>query len=387
MLSVVVLFAIAPVARYPFALQLEGDPSAISAQHVHAGRDDSGLSAPRCEGSVSFVGKQAIDSYASLARQYFQQDANVGLTLYLSAVAPSVELKEDGWHAVVRHELELYDSGEVRLGSWTVEGRGHVVGLGEGALPAAFERATNMAARAFEAQFEEPAPVVARLATLGVAQGAVARRPALPEAPLPPPERAPGFRPTRSRSGLYFDTGARFAVLSHESTSRSANPTENGVASATEIATGLDLRLGATAGWFFAQAGFTSANARGGEIAHSLTTVGADLGALLQLNSALKLALGLGLSASRVAVSNYSFGPQPVTKSSWFAEPDLIAALRWTPPFGTRLRLHLTVEARYRLISFDTSMVNGAYQDHLDSGLSGALLLGVELPFSRETRP
>jgi hypothetical protein len=80
-----------------------------------------------------------------------------------------------------------------------------------------------MAERAFEARFEEPAPMIEYLAKLGVAKGSVARRTAVAEAPLPPAEKAPPIAPQRNTAGVYFDAGGRFAALSYQSTSTSIN--------------------------------------------------------------------------------------------------------------------------------------------------------------------
>lgn len=381
MLSVVLLLAVAPggVARYPLALQVEATGAARAALYVHEGPGYLGLSAPPSESSVSFVGKQAVEAYGSFAGRFFDPAAKAGLRLSVVAVVPSVELDNDGWHAVVEHRLALFDS-NLALASWTVQGRGHVNGLGEGALPAAFGEAAVMAARRFEARFEEP--IKAFLASLGVAPGAVALRPAVAEAPSPPPEKPPAVDLQPAPSAIYLEAGGHLAPLSYQSTSFTSVNANNGMLVEDHLSAGLDLRLGVAGGWYFAQAAFSTGSGRAGDIAHAISAIGADIGLLLRFNASLKLMGGFGLSSSRLTVSTYAFGPRPVSQSHEQLEPDLLVALCMAQSFGSRVGMRLTLEARYRLLATDTSMINETYHDHLDGGASVALLLGIDLPFS-----
>jgi hypothetical protein len=386
MLPVILMLAAAlPGARYPISLQITAFSEASKAVHVHDGPGYLGLSAPPTEASVSYVGRQAMEAYQGFAAQFFQPDGKLRLALQLVAVQPSVELKDDGWHAVVQHELRLLDEDDILIASWTVEGRAIVVGLGEGSLPAAFEKATFMAERALESRFEEPAKVASLLSSLGVERGSVARRPAIAEAPRPPPEKAPPLRPQRKDPEVYLEAGGSFASMSYSGTSRPQGQAPTPFDS-SKVAPGLDLRLGVAGGWVFAQAGFSSGTtARDGDLEHSFTAIGGDLGLVVALNRAFELRGGVGLYSTRVSASTYTFGPQAVTQTVWQTAPNLMAGIRMTPSFGTRLRAHLFVEGRYRFSSVDISMINDSYKDHLGPSFSAAVLLGVDLPFPGRT--
>jgi hypothetical protein len=324
------------------------------------------------------VGKDAVAAYDGFAQQLFQPGAEATLGLRLIAVAPSTDLKSDGWHAVVRHELQLFDSQGDLIASWTVEGRGRVIGLGEGALPAAFREATAMAERQFEARFEEPVGVVALLARLGVPPGTVSRRPAIAEKPPPEPQPPPAIHPEPRELALYLDAGGRIAALNYQA----ANPSF-GTDTTHSFMPGYDLRVGVSGWWLFAQAGISHGSARDGDVEHALTSLGGDLGLSMKLRSAMELAGGVGIYSSRVDVSSYAFGPRPVTQQNWQVEPDLMAAFRVTPSLGQRFRLRATAEGRYRLTSFDSSMINGSLHDHIGAGFSFSFLLGIELPLTR----
>lgn len=367
---------------YPIALEIQPTDAARAATYNHQ-QSLSGLRGPPAETSVSLVGKQAVEAYTAFAAQFFQRDAQQRSRLTIVSVIPSVELQNDGWHAVVQHALELRDAKGELLGSWTAEGRGVVHGLGEAAVPVAFEAAAAMAERAFEARFEDPPGVAAFLTAAGVKLGTVRRRPAVAEAPPPPPPSAPFIHPEWREAGVYLDAGGHVADTSYQSTARSSISATNSVLDSGKITPGADLRLGIAGGWFFAQAVFSTGAARDGAVGHSLTSFGADAGLRVRLNRALEVAGGAGLSTGRVSVSTYDFGPRPVTQVTTQAYPDLMASIYLTPPSVQRFHLHLTLETRYRLTSFDTSYVDNTYHDHWGPGFSLALLLGVELSLGR----
>jgi hypothetical protein len=380
------LAAAMPGARYPISLRITALPEARNAIHVHEGPGYLGLSAPPSESSVTYAGKQAVQAYEAFAAQFFQPDAKVALSLELVAVRPSVELKSDGWHAVVQHQLQLLDPDRVLIASWTVEGRAIVAGLAEGALPAAFDKAAAMAERSFEAEFERPPKVLALLSSLGVEKGSVARRPLIAEAPLPAPEPAPPLKPEQRIPEVYFEAGGRFVSMGYSGSNHPQNQASTAF-DGSKIAPAFDLRLGVAGSWFFAQAGFSSgAMSRDGDVEHSFTSVGGDVGIALPLNRAFEVRAGAGLYTSRISASTYSFGPQPVTQTAWQAGPDLMAAIRMTPSFGTWMRMHLVLEGRYHLASLDISMVNDTFKDHLGPAASAAVVLGVDLPLARRTR-
>jgi hypothetical protein len=378
LVAVLLLAASSGAGRYPMALQVQSTDAARAATYSHQ-QDFSGLHGPPAETSVSFVGKQAVDAYTELATRLFQADAQPRLTLTVVSVKASLAWQNDAWHGVVQHELELRDAHAKLLGSWTVEGRGGVYGLGEGAVPAAFQAATTMAERAFEARFEEPAGVAAFLAGAGVSPGSVGRRAAVAEAPPPPPPAAPFIHPEPTEPRAYLDVGGHVTDLSYQSTSHASVSATNNVLDRSQVTPGMDLRLGIAGGWFFAQGVFSTGGARDGAVEHSLTSFGGDAGVRVKLNRTLQVAGGVGLSSGRVSVSTYDFGPNPVTQVTTQLYPDLMASIYMTPPLGQRFHLHGTLEARYRLTSFDTSYVDGTYQDHWASGFSLALLFGVDV--------
>lgn len=383
MFAAALLLAASSVAgRYPISLQLQPTYAASVATYNHQ-QSPGGLMAPPAETSVSFVGKQAVDAYTAFGAQFFQPDAQPRLTLTLVSVTASVDLQKDGWHAVVQHALELSDANNRLLGSWTASGRGVIHGLGEAAVPAAFEAATVMAERAFEAHFEDPPGVAGFLASAGVTIGSVRRRAAVAEAPPPPKDSAPLIHPEPRELGVYLDAGGHVDGLSYQTTSNSSNFAQGNFVEGAKIAPGADLRLGIAGGWFFAQAVFSSGGVRDGSVEHSLTSFGADAGVRVKLNRAFEVAAGAGLYSARLSVSTYDFGPRPVTQVTTQAYPDLMAAFYMTPMFGQRFHLHATLETRYRLSSFDTSYVDDTYHDHLSSGFSVAFLLGVELSLAQ----
>ena len=384
LLSAVFSLAVAPTGtRYPFALQVETTLNAGAAVYNHEG--GGYVLSPPAAGSTSFVGRQARDAYLSFASQLFQPDAKAQLTLLLVAVVPSVELKDDGWHAVVRHELELRGSGksaDLLLGNWTVIGRGRINGIGESAVPTGFTEATAVAERQFEAQFEDPAGVADLLQRFGIAKGSVVRRQAIREAPPPPPPKPADIHPQSTGLAFYVEGGVRVSNLSYPAPNSESLA---GSVSSELIAPGFDLRLGVAYGYGFAQFVFARTDGSGDNIEHTLTSVGGDAGVKLRLTRLLELAGGIGLYATNVDVASGNFGPQPVSQSNWQFEPDLMAQLRLTPIGNEKIRMRLTFEARYRLVSFDTSLANNSFSDSLDSGFSLAMLLGVE--FSVGWRP
>jgi hypothetical protein len=379
MFAVVLLLAASGGAHYPIALDLQPSSQARAATYNHQ-QAPGGLFAPPSESTVAFVGKQAVDAYASFVSLLFQPAAKQQLALDLLSVTPSVELKNDGWHAVVQHKLEVRDASDTVLGSWTVEGRGIITGLGEAAVPAAFQAATVMAERQFEAQFEDQPGVTRLLANLGVEKGAIARRPAVAEAPPPPRPSSPFIHPERRELAVYLDAGGRVSNLGYTTTDHSAFQSQQNVLDDSRFIAGGDVRLGIAGGWYFLQGGFSSGSGGGNFVAHALTAFGVDAGVRVKLNSGFELAGGAGLYAARLSVSTYDFGPKPVTQVTSQVYPDLLAALYMTPPFGQHFHLHVALEGRYRLGTMDSTYVNNTYHDHVNTGFSAALLLGVEVP-------
>jgi hypothetical protein len=379
MFAALLLLAAASGARYPISLDLQPSSQASTATYNHQ-QAPGGLFAPPAETSVAFVGKQAVDAYSGFVSQFFQAAAQQQLALDLLSVTASVELKNDGWHAVVVHHLEVRDASDAVLGAWTIEGRGLIVGLGEAAVPAAFQAATVMAERAFEARFEDPPGVLQLLSNLGVEKGTVARRPEVAEAPRPPPPTAPFMHPERRELAIYLDAGGRFADLTYSSTSHTAFQGVANVLDDNRFLPGADLRIGIAGGWFFLQGGFSSGSGGGNSVLHSLTAYGADAGVRVKLNRAFEVAVGAGFYAARLSVSTTDFGPKPVTQVTSQTYPDVLAAIYLTPPFGKRFHVHIVAEGRYRLASMDTSYIDNTYHDHVNAGFSAALLLGVEIP-------
>ncbi len=341
--------------------------------HDHAGWGNG----PPGESSVTFVGKQAREAYEAVAVRLFQKQASHALVLQIESVRASVELKSDGWHAIVEHELVIRDEAGGELGRWTVEGRGRIEGLGEGAVPGAFARAAALAARRFESRFETPPEVVQWLSRNGIAAGTVARREAAEEPPLQPPP-APRSLPRAPRFVGYLEAGPSANPLS--ASLRSGTP-------AAEVVPGLDARLGFAGGWAFAQIGFSRWGSRNGNEEHSFASIGLEAGPQVRIGGNVDLAVGAGVSASMGQFTEYSLGPQPVWVRSWRAVPNVVAAIRFALPFASS-HVRLSLEARLRFISFDSviSSYSSYFGDHFETTTALGLLIGGELPLGGDSQ-
>ncbi|HWE25548.1 MAG TPA: hypothetical protein VG496_16550 [Myxococcales bacterium] len=356
------------LSRYPADLRVEIAQNAEAARYVHETWGD-----PPGEPSVTFVGKQALEAYRALAARLFQPGASLRLGLEIGSVQARVKLESDGWHAIVEHDLIARDESGGVLGRWTVEGRGRVQGLGEQALPAAFERAAALAAQRFESQFETPPDLRSWLERKGVPVASVTRRPPGEEPPLPPPP--PPVGPPRAPLIVYADAGLGLSPFSTQTVSGPAS----------SVAPGFDARLGLAGRWAFGQLAFSWWNSRDNELEHGAKSIGLEAGPVLRLSNAVELGIGAGLHVmvSKVSVYTY-YGPQPVWTQSVDLVPNALAALHLIPPIRS-LRMRVTLEMRLRFVSNDSvAVVQGGspiqFTDHLDSGSAYALLVGGELP-------
>ncbi len=369
------LWALPAPTRYPFDLRV-----GIAAR-AEAARYDlefwGAISAPPGEPSTTFVGKQALDAYRAIAARLFQAGAPVALRLEIQSVRGRVDLESDGWHAIVEHDLVARNESGGVLGRWSVEGRGRVQGLGQGAIPAAFARAADLAAQRFESQFETPAELVSWMQRSGVSPGAIARRPASEEPPLPPPPPPSG--PPRAPLIVYADAGVGLSPISTR--------TQSGPSSS--VAPGLDARLGLSGRWAFAQLGFSWWNSRDSELEHGSTSIGLDAGPLFRFDHVLEVGLGAGLHATMTKVSVYNYGPQPVWVRSLQIVPSAVAAIRLVPPIRS-FRMRVTFEARLPFAPSDSTVVQGGsangFSDHLEAEQTFAILIGGELPLVRSSR-
>src|SRR5436190_3628765 len=335
----IIAFSGAPVwadpaaTRYPIELRIKIQPSAESVRYEHEGR--GGLSGPPSEQSTTFVGKQAVEAYRAVAVRLFQQGAAIALQLEIETVRPRVDLQSDGWHTIVEHGLVARDPQGAVLGRWTVEGRGRVTGLGEGAVPNAFARAAELAAQRFESQLESPPEMISWLQRAGITPGTIARRPPGVEPPLPPP--APEAGPPRARAVVYGELGLGFTTVSMQTQS---GPAEG-------ITPGFDARLGLSGRWAFVQAGFSYWSSRENELEHRVASFGLDAGPLLRLGRSVEMALGLGVQGTSTKAASYSYGPEPVWVQSFDVFPNVVAALRLTPAIRS-FRMRVTLEGRLR---------------------------------------
>ena len=375
LLAVLPAPAFAAVTRYPASLRVELSKAASTADYVHQG--PGVLNGPPCEASVSFVGKQARDAYLGIAKRLFQPEgAGAALQLTIEAVQPAVELHSDGWHAVVSHRLTLRDPDGDSMGSWIVEGSDRVEGAGERAVPDAFAAAAELAARRFEARLEEPPEVTAFLQRNGVAAGVVPRRSAGSEPPPPPPP--PEVGPPRPPAVVYLDLGGGFDAYTMSSSYRGD---QNG------LAPGLDARLGVATKWAFLQAGFSRWDSREQSSGHTLTSFGIDGGLLVRFSRMFEVGLGLGVQSIIDDATDYALGPQPISASSQQWVPNVMVAMRVTPPVGAA-RLRFSFEARARFQAIDTTVSEKSPVDvlHLDATWALALMIGGELPLGKASR-
>jgi hypothetical protein len=267
------------------------------------------------------------------------------------------------------------------LGQWSAEGRDRIDGHGEGALPAAFARAAELAARRFESRFEEPPGIIALLVRSGVAPGAVARRDAGVERPMPPP--APAIGPPRAPLVAYLDAGMGLNPLS------TSGQYPNGNGSSSSLAPGLDARLGLAGKWAFAQLDASWWSSSEGNVDHAFTAFGIEAGPLIRFASYLEVGLGGGLQITASKVTSYAYGSEPVWVRSAQTVPTVLAFLRFMPPIRS-FRLRASLEGRLRFGSYDSAVVQGPFPsntvDHLDAGEAFVFLIGGELPLRREAR-
>jgi hypothetical protein len=371
--------AAAVPARYPINLRVKIAPQVSAVRYDHGGW--GAISGPATEPSVTFAGKQAREAYELLAARLFQKDAAVPLHLEIESVRASVVLESDGWHTVVQHGLAVRDDAGAVLGRWSVEGRDRVQGHGEGALPAAFGRAAELAARRFESRFEEPGEVIAFLERAGVTPGAVARRDAGAERPLPPP--TPPLGPPRAPLVAYLDAGMGVNPLS----TSGQYPSGNG--SSSSLAPGVEARLGLAGKWAFAQLDTSWWSSSDGNLDRAFTALGIEAGPLIRFASYLEVGLGGGLQITASKVTSYAYGSEPVWVRSAQTVPTVLAFLRFVPPIRS-FRFRATLEGRLRFGSYDSAVVQGPFPsntvDHLDAGQAFVFLIGGELPLRREAR-
>ncbi|MCM2332736.1 MAG: hypothetical protein NDI82_02175 [Anaeromyxobacteraceae bacterium] len=310
------------------------------------------------------VASPARHAYAITAARMFapSTEGATALVLRLTIARAEVVRRGGAWIAAVAHDLAVVEPGGAEVARFRLEAGAPVVGLGAGAIPAAFGKASRQAAEAFEARFDASPEVGAWLS----ARGHVRRVKAAP--PPRPPDRP---RPDWVASGD-LATGT----------------TGGGMASS--------LRAGVGWRWGYAQVvgGYQSrrfqVNLPGDITGTSATfrawTIGLEAGPLLRLEDWLELRLGAGLlwvSATAEKMVVLDGAPPtsydlviPKTKACATAG----ASVSWiSPPFTShelRARVGLDVKA-----VLGSELAFDAFGRTLDAGgLTAMLVLGVELP-------
>lgn len=257
---------------YPVHVEIALAKKSVGAM-FHHGIGPSLFAPPNPSCSVS-IGDQARAAYAAVARRMFRAGGvERAASLEIGISAADLDLDVDGWHAQVEHALALRSASGVEMGRWTVKGRERVVGLGETAIPRAFQSAAEKAAGRFEAAFPEPPGVARWLAESGVHLASAPRAQPPPEVQLF--QRVP---PAPPRSwALYVDGGGGSIVATQVRDGRDERT----------LLPALALRVGVAAPWAFVQV----ARARTTEL---VDKVGAEAGPLFRLTPDVDLKLGVG---------------------------------------------------------------------------------------------
>jgi hypothetical protein len=354
----------APAAtpRYPFDVALEVPAQVRRASYLYVGT--GGLVAPPDPGVAIPIGEQARQAYEALQRRTFRR-GDPEAELELHGVEGELDYDADGWSVKIVHVLVLRAPGKT-IGRWTVKGRARIAGLGHAAMPAAFERAADEAARAFERRFEEPEGVVDWMATRGVAP-----RPLPPPAPAATAPASPAGALAPPRGSALYLTGAAGVYLLD---SGGAGNTSSGFGPNPALA----LRAGLTAPRFFAQLAAGS-TVIGDKERFRASTRGLDAGVNARLTPDVEVAAGFGYAS----LSYSTYGPgtlygRPRSRSTWM--PSIVGALHGTMPVtasGTRYRMG--VELRRDLGEASLQEYSGSWT-RLAPAFSAWVLLGIESP-------
>lgn len=346
----------APVS-YPFDVQLRLSPQAARRVFVYAG--GLGPFLPPDPGTEIPVGDQARRAYEVVVRRSFRISEPVA-AIELEKVAADLDFDDEGWHAVVEHQLVMRSPAGGEIARWTTRGREPIAGHGPRAMPAAFDGAARRAAEQFETGFETPAGVVSWLRERGVE----ARPP--PVALAPPPPAAPAV-PARGLA-MHVDLGLGLYLFGGGSGIDGGSLTQQALAA----------RIGVSIPWGFAQVTYARAGldtsdglrTPGGEYADALKTYGVEVGPVWQLRY-VDLVAGLGLHLATA-------GGSEAKGASLSAG---IRSVRTVSREGTCIRIGF--EARREIGETLEVQTSTTERRTLAPASSLWLLLGLEIPFRR----
>jgi len=337
------------------AVAVQVPAEAVSRRYHHS----AGGQSPPQPSAVVRVGLQARDAYRALAARLFLPAAPGEPAAELVAEVGEVgtELGQEGWAAFVHHHVVLQQPAGGRLASWHLRGEAPVEGLGPAAIPSAFARAAEAAARELEGRLAESEEVAAWLRGLGV-EGHLAR----PRAVRPPAE--PALRP-REGWVAFGDAGLGYLpnVLVQVGTA------EAGPMRGTEV--GFAARVGVGGPHALAQVTMARWSPLPDDVSASL--VGLELAAVLRLEG-LELLLGGGVH--RFEAQGAASGS--ATLLGALAGLRLVHAGRGWP-----VALRITLEVR-KLESSAVPLGLGKFRSLALADAAVSLTLGAELPVGTE---
>ncbi len=330
---------------YDVAVEVRLSPGALQRDHQHV----PGLSSPPQPSASTPVGRQADGAYRAVVERLFRKAApgERAAHLQVDLVRADTGFDDDGWFAFVEHSLILVASDGTEVARWVVRGEAAIEGVGQGAVPRAFDRAAMEAARKFDEGLEGDPGVARWLGGLGAQVQVVVRQPPKPRrlAVAPP---APG--PPRSAYTVYVDGGLAFTSmdLTWSRLSGSPRPWLEKVELGSSPGTVGAVRLGLSAPWAIVQFGYSawlhSAEARG--YSASVTTVGVDLGLCFRRGD-FWVTAGAGWHAVTGEVRSPGSSGYPPQASATRELPSAFAAVGHSFPVNAKgLRLRVGVEVR-----------------------------------------
>jgi hypothetical protein len=377
----------AVAAAYPLTVRLSVSKEALRERLAHT---SGGLLSPPNPSCVVDIGTQARDAYAAAVARMFRASDAPAAEFEVSRAAAELGDGADGWYAAVEHVLILRTVDGKELGRWTVRARERLVGLGEGAIPAALRRAAVRAARTFEHEFARPPAVVEWLRGAGVEVVPEPQADAVKD-PLAAPRAITLPRPQRG-AGLHVDAGMGvipYAASYQRSYRDFGLPPYIRRASGED--TGSAFRVGFSGRWALLQLAWARWHPSLDEYpvfegSIHMSSFGADAAPVLRLGHGFELAAGVGWhrislrsnSSDSAATFRDSIHPLSVFAHAHFVFP--------SAPRSFRLRMG--VEARRyfdAVLQVLPPVDGGAYRDSREIEFSNimALFIGLEVPLGR----
>ncbi len=278
-------------------------------------------------------------------------------------MSADVEEIAGGLRAIVEHALVIWTGKGSELATWHVRGE-RSVGFEDGAILVAFAKAADEAARAFEQQLRRSVEVSTWLRERGVELAPL--EPA--SAPAPPDPATTLIRPERAGFVAFLDAGV----------ARSSGPD-------TELY-GFAVRAGASSRWLLLQLRFERSRMGFEDPAHTtwsdstldVTTLGADLGAVMRASRDLEVRFGVGAHshAAKVRMTYY-----PVTLEKRVSAGSVFGGLQYAASVGSRgIRGRAGVEVRRE---FGPTLRFDGFWRSFPVETTISAFLGAELPFHR----